>query len=204
MIGTRLRFGIGLMLAALAISSALGAEQKRGRSIEFSDAKGSDDVASTNQPTSKKDGLRQLEQELLQPFQNLAPKSSLDAVMPPLSRPRQGTQPVVPSKRTKEMRERMKNWIFMMPEDQIKGLTPEEIFDMPGYEADGQEKKKLSPIEKYYQQMGRRQDPRKAENGEKGDRLSSRRKGDLGDDPTDDSQDSDKEKTVDQIGRAHV
>src|SRR5215467_11368369 len=155
MIGNRLSFGIGLMLAALAISSTLGQEKKRGRSIQFSDAKSNDDGTSTNQVTSKKDGLRQLEQELLQPFQNLAPKSSLDGVMPPVQRPRPGSQQAVPSKRQKEMRERMKNWIFMLPEDQISGLTPEEIFNIPGYEADGQEKKKLTPMEKYYQQLDR-------------------------------------------------
>jgi len=90
------------------------------------------------------------------------------------------------------MKERMKNWIFMLAEDQIKGLTPEEIFNMPGYEADGQEKKKLSPMEKYYQQLERRNDPRRSRNGEKGDRLSNSSRKDDSEDDSAESQESDK------------
>src|SRR5437016_413772 len=131
MIGNRFSSGIGLMLAAILLSalaaSTVAGEKKRARAIEFSDPQSNEATTNTNQATSRKDGLRQLEEELFQPFQSL-PKSSLDGIMPNLPGPRPTAQPVISNKRAKEMRERMKNWIFMAPEDQIKGLKPEEIF----------------------------------------------------------------------------
>src|SRR5438552_4810676 len=96
MIGNPLSTGIGWMLAAVlfsavAVSPVLGGDKKRARAIEFSDPQSNETTSNTNQVSSKKDGLRQLEEELFQPFQNLAPKSSLDAVMP-LPPPRQAAQ----------------------------------------------------------------------------------------------------------------
>lgn len=204
MIGDRFNSGVvltlaGVLLTAFALCTASGAEKRRGQSLDFSD--GASSQSSTNQTGRKKDGLRQLEEELYQPLQNLAPKSSgssLDAVMPPLAT-RPSTTPPISSKRAKEIRERMQNWIFLSPDEQMKGLTPEEIFNMPEYDANGQEKKKLSAIEKFYQRLERERDGRNSLTGDKDKDVAGAKKSDSEKDTADtDEADKTKDKGKDK------
>src|SRR5215471_7820660 len=114
MIHDRSRSGIAWMLSGAILAgivlSAVAGDKQRARAIEFSDPQSSN--GSTNQAASRKDGLRQLEEELFQPFQQLAPKSSLDGVMPSSQQPPPTVnRPAIPNKRAKEMRERMKYWM---------------------------------------------------------------------------------------------
>ena len=143
-------------MAAVAVSSLLlcsaqAGGKQRGRPIEFSEPRSDEVTTNLHQLTSKKDGLKQLEEDLYKPLQSFAPKSSLEGVAAPPARPPAG--PVIQSKRAKELLERRKNWVFMSPEDLLAGPTVEEILKSPRYEADGQEKKELPPLERYYQRL---------------------------------------------------
>jgi len=110
--------------------------------------------------------------------------------------------PPISSKRAKEIRERMQNWIFLSPDEQMKGLTPEEIFNMPEYDANGQEKKKLSAIEKFYQRLERERGGRNSLNGDKekdvaGAKKSDAEKDSADTDEPDKTKDKDKSKDKD-------
>src|SRR6266480_2434053 len=140
--------------ACLLACSAQGADQRRGRSIEFSEPRSAEVITNLNQLTSKKDGLKQLEEDLYRPLQTFAPKSSLDGFFDPPERPRSAI--TVPSKRAKELLERQRNWIFLDPDDLAAGPTAEQIFNIPEYDANGQEKKKLSVMERYFENEDRK------------------------------------------------
>src|SRR5882762_1711705 len=122
--------------ACLLACSAQGADQRRGRSIEFSGPRSAEVITNLNQLTSKKDGLKQLEEDLYRPLQTFAPKSSLDGFFDPP--------------------ERQRNWIFLDPDDLAAGPTAEQIFNIPEYDANGQEKKKLSVMERYFENEERK------------------------------------------------
>src|SRR6266576_3716487 len=80
----------------LFLHSGLTQERQRGKSIEFSDWKSSEVTTNLNQMGSKRDGLRQLEDDLGKPFQTLNPRSSLDGIFtPPIHQP---SAPNIPSK----------------------------------------------------------------------------------------------------------
>ena len=153
--------GMGCALAALVwggflVCTAQAGGKERGRSIEFSRPKSDEVTTNLHQFSSKKESQKRLEEgfpSFLQPF---SPPSSLDGVAESLPRPPIGS--AIPSKRVKELLERRKNYIFMSPEDLVKGPPAEEIFKVSEYGPDGQEKKKLSPIEQYYH----RQDAKRA------------------------------------------
>jgi hypothetical protein len=138
-------------LSGLLVCSAQAGGKERGRPIEFS-APSSDEVTTNlHQLTSKKDGLKQLEEDLYKPVQSFAPESSLDGVV--ARPPRPSTGPVIQSKRAKEQMERRKNWVFMSPEDLLAAPTAEEILNAPQFGPDGQEKKDLPAVERYYQRL---------------------------------------------------
>jgi len=148
--------GMGCALAALAaggfsVCTVQAGGKDRGRSIEFSEPKSDEVTTNLHQLTSKKDSLKQLEEDLSKSLQPFSSKSSLDGVPEPPARPPAG--PVIPNKRVKELLERRKNYIFMSPEDLMKGPTVEEMLQVPEYGPDGQEKQKLSPLEQYYQRL---------------------------------------------------
>ena len=141
-----------LAMSGLWVCPVQGGGKERGRSIEFS-APNSDEVTTNlHQLTSKKDSLKQLEEDLYKSVQTFAPKSSLDGVVAPPARTPAG--PVIPNKRVKELLERRKNWAFVNPKDLMSGPTVEEILKVPEYGADGQEKKSVSLVEQYYEQLG--------------------------------------------------
>ena len=123
-----LRICCGLVVVAVISLLPCGAQtggRQRGRSIEFSEPKSDEVTTNLHQLTSKKDGLKQLEEDLYAPLQMFTPKSSLEGVAAPLPRPPAGS--VIQSKRAKELLERRKNWVFMTPEDLLAGPTVEEI-----------------------------------------------------------------------------
>jgi len=142
---------VAVAVSSLLLCSAHAAGKPRGWSIEFSESRSSEVTTNLQQLTSKKDSLRQLEEDLYKPLQMFPPKSSLEGVVaPPLRSP---AGPVIQNKRVKELLERRKNWIFMTPEDLLTGPTVEEILKSPQYEANGQEKKDLPAMEQYYRRL---------------------------------------------------
>jgi hypothetical protein len=142
---------VAVVLSSLLLCSAQAGGKQRGRSIEFSEPKSDEVTTNLHQLTSKKDGLKQLEEDLYAPLQMFAPKSSLEGVVAPLPRPPAGS--VIQSKRAKELLERRKNWVFMTPEDLLAGPTVEEILKSPRYDANGQEKREVAPMERYYRRL---------------------------------------------------
>lgn len=152
-------FSFGLVLVALSLGGlwlcrAAAADRPPGKTIEFSEPKSPEVLTNLNELGSRKDSLRQLEEDLYRPLQGFSPRSSLDGVFAPPARP--PGAPVIQSKRVRELLERRKNWIFMTPEDLTMELTPEEIFKLPQYGEDGQEQKRGPSLERYYQNMERR------------------------------------------------
>ena len=131
--------------------SAQAAGRERGRSIEFSQPRSDEITTNLYQLRSKKDSLKQLEEDLNAPLQSFTPKSSLEGVVAPP--PRAPAQSAVQSKRAKELLERRKNWVFMTPEDLLSGPTVEQILKSPEYGADGQKKEDLPLMERYYQHL---------------------------------------------------
>jgi hypothetical protein len=145
------RATVTLALTGLVVCSTHAAGRQRGRSIEFSVPRSDEVTTNLHQLTSKKDGLKQLEEDLYKPLQSFSPKSSLEGVVAPPVRPPSSS--VIESKRVKELLERRKNWVFMTPEDLLSGPTVDEILKTPQFETDGQEKKDLPTFERYYQRL---------------------------------------------------
>ena len=143
-----------LAMVGVWVCPAQGGGKERGRAIEFSAPKSDEVTTNLQQLTSKKDSLKQLEEDLYKSVQTFAPKSSLDSVAAPPARTPTG--PAIPSKRVKELLERRKNWAFVNLKDLMNGPTVEELLKVPEYGADGQEKKRVSLMEQYYEQLGAR------------------------------------------------
>jgi hypothetical protein len=157
-------------LIGLLACTAQGAGKKRGRPIEFS-APNSDEVTTNlHQLTSRKDSLKELEEDLYKSMQTFAPKSSLDGVAAPPSRLPAG--PVIPNKRVKELLERRKNWVFANPTDLMSEPTANELLKIPEYGPDGQEKKTPSLMEQYYEQLAAKRRGRTGTSQHKDDDLS--------------------------------
>ena len=76
-----------------------------------------------------------------------------ESPLPPLQRPSAGR--VKLTKKDRERADREKNWALVAPEDQILGLTGEEMMGAPELGENGLEKKPTSSFEKFYQSMGR-------------------------------------------------
>jgi hypothetical protein len=149
----RLCFGAAALSAsALLISSAQGADRSRGRRInEFPVPASSEVTTNLQQLTSKKDGLKQLEEDLYKPLQAFAPKSSLDGVV--ARPPRPSAAPVIQNKHLKDLLERRKDWVFMTPEDLLDVPTVEQILKAPKFGAEEQDKKDLPAVERFYQRL---------------------------------------------------
>jgi hypothetical protein len=149
-----LQICFGVMAVAgsgLLLCSAHAGGEPRDRSVGFSEARSDEVTTNLHQLTIRKDGLMQLEEDLYRPLQMLAPQSSLEGVVAPPSRPAAG--PLIQNKRVMELLERRKNWVFMSPEDLLAGPTVDEILKSPRYDANGQEKKELRPMEQFYQRL---------------------------------------------------
>lgn len=139
-------------VSVVAAGHARAADRGPGRSIEFSDPRSSDVITNLHQWSSRKDGLRQLEEDLDRPLRGLAPRSSLEGVIAPPP-PQQPVEPAIANKRVRELIERQKYWAFMSLEDLLHTPTAEEVLKVPTYGPDGQVKKPLSPLERFYERL---------------------------------------------------
>jgi len=105
------------------------------------------------QPAARRDTLKELENDLVKPFKQLTPGTRINQ---PLGRSLLQSRSSAPTKRERELLERKKNWIFLMEPDNLSsGLNEKEIFRMKGLSPEDQEKEKLSPMERYYQNLQR-------------------------------------------------
>src|SRR5574340_1635244 len=83
-------------LGGLLTCNTQAGGKERGRSIEFSESRSQEVTTNLNQLSSKKDRLKQLEEDFYGPLQSFAPRSSLEGVTAPPPRP--AMRPAVPSK----------------------------------------------------------------------------------------------------------
>lgn len=137
-----------LTLAGRVVCQAQAGDNPPGRAMASSEPKSHEITTNLHALTSKRDGLKELEEDLYKPFESFRPDSSLDGVMSPPTAPPAGQ--VFQSKRLQAMMERRRDWIFLSAEDLTKGPTAEEILGLPEYGPDGQDKRTLSPLEKYF------------------------------------------------------
>ena len=165
-VGIRLYREMSYRLASLRMGIALGAlaagglwpwtvqagSKEPGRSIQFSEARSNEVTTNLHQLTSKKDSLKQLEDDLNMSFRTFSGASSLDGVAPPPPQPPPAA-PVIPRKRLKELQERRKNLFLLTPEDLADTPTLEEMLKVPEYGPDGLEKQPKSALELYYERL---------------------------------------------------
>jgi hypothetical protein len=181
----RSKQGLLLSLAAVLLGSpfATGAPPElvpKSREIELSGPSSSEAATNLNLLTPKREGLRNLENDLIKPFQSFAPQGSLDGIsVPPAQAP---TRSVVPNKRIKELLDRKKNWALMGPEDFIAGSTGDEVFRLPDYDENGVEKKRQSPVDRFFQSLDNKQ-KREFDLGESYEDERRRKPGRFGGDP---------------------
>ena len=154
-------FGLSIFRTGCVIAAVLGwcllpcdaqtRGRSRGRSIELSVPKSDEDTNSPQQLTIKKDGLKELGDDLYKTLPGFTPQSSLDGIAAPL--PPNPVPSAAQTKRAKELLERQKNWVFMRPEDLLAVPSLEEILNAHEYGADGREKKKVPTFEQYYERI---------------------------------------------------
>jgi len=183
---SRLRIvpAVAMMAWSTLLTGSLQAQDKpQGRRIELSEPASNELMTNLSQLAASQDGRKQLEKDLLKPRPLFAPNKSLEGLIAPLPRP-MPNGPAVNSKRVQELLDRRKNWIFMTPEDLAAAPSTEEMLQTPEYGADGQKKKKISPLERYYQNLDRERHPSTAKNRFQDDDLlgASKRK-DSADEP---------------------
>jgi hypothetical protein len=149
--------GVALMVwTSLPVYRTHGEDKAAGQPVARPDQGKSSQVV-TNVPRlgMKKDGLRQLEEDLARSLGGFKP--GIPSEGDPAARPaRLQPGPAIQNKRARDQKERRKNWVFMSPEDPGAGLSVEDLFNIPGYGPDGQEKNHLSPLELFYQNLDRR------------------------------------------------
>ena len=168
-----------LVVSLLWSCSGRAADPQRGRPIEFSDPKSTEIATNLNQLSSRRGGLRELEEDLYKPLLSFSPESSLDGVVAPPVRSAPG--PRIQSKKVRQLLEAQRNWFLSNPEDLTTGPTVEEIFNLPEYGPDGKEKKKQPSVENYYERLDQE---RRSDRGtlKKDELLEARRRSDSLDD----------------------
>jgi len=154
----KLSNGVVLALAAFGLSGlfvySVAAQGAATGELERSEPNTAQISTNQTQQTGPRRPNKRLLKELDKPMKGFSLNGSLDGEpAPPI--PYQPNRQV-PNKRLQEIMERRKEWIFMRPEDFTSGPTPEEIMNLPEYGSDGQEKKKLSPLERFFQDFGQK------------------------------------------------
>ena len=148
--GLRICWGVVVTgLCALAVCGARAADRTGGKPIEFTAPRSDEVTTNLHQLTSRRDGLKQLDEDLYQPLQQFNPKSSLEGVSAPF--PHRPAPPLIESKRAKDLLERRKNWVFMRPEDLVIEPTVEDILKAPDFGTDAREKTDFGPLRQYYE-----------------------------------------------------
>lgn len=111
-------------------------------------------LTNINSLRPRKDSLLELERRLSGAFRDLNPKGSLDGMMAPPS-PTVAPPPstIRRDPQAEEKQDLRRNWIFMKPEDLLQGQSAEEMFNVPEYDSDGQKKKKLSALDRFFESM---------------------------------------------------
>ena len=149
-----LRIGWGMAAAlwcALAVCGAQAADRNGGRPIEFTSARSDEVTTNLHQFSSKNANLKQLEEDINQPFRSFNPESSLEGVTAPI--PQRPAPSLIESKRAKELLERRRNWVFMRPGDLVAEPTIEDILKAPDYGTGDHDKFDLGAMGQFYNRL---------------------------------------------------
>jgi len=142
-----------MLLAVVLPAIAQQPPSKRGRPIRFSEPRSDVVSSNVNQLRTSQTSLQELEQSFKKPFELLSPSDDpvVRLTVPPL---RHFPPSAARSRQMKELLEKRNEWVFLEPEDYYDlGLTAEEMLNVPEYGADGEVKKRKTPLERYYDNM---------------------------------------------------
>jgi hypothetical protein len=136
-------WGVGVLLT-LGFNGGIcraqvSASRPRGRVIQFSEPKSKAAVTNQDQTIGKKDGLRQLEDELNRSLRSFSPQGSLDGAAAPQPY-RSPVGPVIQTRRTKDLLERRKNWAFANPDDWLPGTLEGNLDNQSKYGGENEAK----------------------------------------------------------------
>jgi hypothetical protein len=184
-----------LVLLAAAIIAApnfCGAAEE-GKAEQPAHLSGSASANTTNSPSlkPKQNGLRQLEQDLFRPFENISPNGSLDGAFVPTMPQPQPNAPAVQSKRAKELLERRRDWVFETPEEILAAPSSDDVLKRRDNDKQGEDKSKLSPMERYYQRLYTRDKNESTRKAGKRDQAESQKPGFLSREPETADDDAD-------------
>jgi hypothetical protein len=131
----------------------------------------------------KQNGLKELEQDLFKPFETISPKGSLDGAFIPTMPQPQPNGPAVQSQRAKELLEHRRDWVFETPEEILATQSNDDILNRRDNDKQGDDKSKLSPMERFYQRLSNKEKKESTRRGSKRDQLGeSQKSGALSDD----------------------
>lgn len=142
-----------LLAAVMAAPAPAQPAARRGSPIRFSAPR--QDAATTNLnefTDASRDNLRKLEEDLGQPLRLLGRTPGTEIFG---SRPLPPPGPMIQSKRIRELLDRRKNWVFDTPENQVLGLTGEEMMNLPEMDEQGRDKSKIPVFERFYENLAR-------------------------------------------------
>jgi hypothetical protein len=185
-------------LRLVLLATTLAAVRVNTSSVRADENKGSTESGSKSSYTAtnpasfkpKSNGLKQLEQDLFRPFENVAPKGSLEgAFVPAMPQPQpRANSPALQSKRAKELLEQRRDWVFETPEEI---LATDDLLNRRENNKQSDDKSNLSPVERYYERLYNKEKKESSRKGSKRDQLGdSQKSGIRSDDPeTDDDAD---------------
>jgi len=162
----------GVVLSTLVSVHGQQPPSRRGQPILFSEPRNNTAMSNLDEIATQKSAFQNPAKELKKPSNIFdASEGSASLFMPPL---RQLPPPNVNSKRLKELLDKRNDRAFQAPEDLAAMLTAEEIFKIPEFDRDGQEKKKKTWMERSYERL--EQEHLGTTNQAKGDDLFGRQR----------------------------
>jgi hypothetical protein len=149
----RLLIATGVALVVVMSASGQESRLRRGRSIQFAEPRSDVVKSNVNQLGANKTTLNSLEQDLRKPFEWLNPGENLADRFTGAAAPRALPSPTR-ARQMKDLLEKRNEWIFLEPEDYFAGgLNAEENSHLPEYGLNGEEKKKKTAVERYYERL---------------------------------------------------
>jgi hypothetical protein len=186
-------YALRLMLLAAAFAAPVNTFSVRAdenkQSTESSPKSGNSTTNSTSFKP-RQNGLKQLEQDLFKPFETISPRGSLDGAFIPTMPQPQPNAPAVQSKRAKELLDQRRDWVFETPEEILTPST-DDMLNRRDNSKQGDEKSKLSPMERFYERLSNKEKKESTRKGSKRDQLGESQKSDNLSDDAETADDAD-------------
>jgi len=138
--------------ALVSANGQLLPSQKASRTIRFSEPARSDSaISNLNLNATGPATFRTPDASLGKPSGFFSSPDSQDSLLEPL--PQRTPQPAAQNRRAKELLEKQKDWVFLSPEDYDSESSGDNASGNSEYGPDGLEKKKKTPLERYYDRL---------------------------------------------------